>query len=42
MKDIGGYFGFELKNGNEFHSKVVRLNSGRNCLDYFYKIKSKK
>jgi hypothetical protein len=42
MKDIGGYFGFELKNGNEFHSKVVRLNSGRNCLDYFLEIENVK
>jgi len=34
MSEIGGYFGLELGSGSEFHSKAIRLNSGRSCLSY--------
>jgi hypothetical protein len=34
MKDIGGYFGLELRKGEEFHKRAIRLNSGRNALEY--------
>lgn len=31
---IGGYFELELRQGEEFHSKAIALNSARNCLEY--------
>lgn len=34
MKEIGGYFEFELNHGKEFHSDAIALNTGRNCLRY--------
>lgn len=34
QKDIGGYFGLELKNGSLYHSDCVMLNSCRNALRY--------
>jgi hypothetical protein len=34
MKEIGGYFQIELDSGEEFHTGVLRLNTGRNCLEY--------
>lgn len=33
-KAIGGYFELELPNGNEFHEGALKLNSGKNCLEY--------
>lgn len=34
MSEIGGYFQLELPGGKEFHQPSVRLNSGRNALEY--------
>lgn len=35
MKDaIGGYFSLELPKTEEFHKDAIRLNTGRNCLEY--------
>lgn len=35
MKEaIGGYFSLELPRYEEYHSEGVRLNNGRNCLEY--------
>jgi len=42
-KEVGGYFGLELKSGKEFHSASIHLNTDRNCFEYLIKtIKSKK
>lgn len=37
MKPIGGYFSLELPNGEEYHKDAIRLNTGRNCLEYILK-----
>jgi hypothetical protein len=34
LKVIGGYFELELRKGEEFHKNAIRLNSGRNALEY--------
>ena len=34
MGAIGGYFALELPLREEFHKNAIRLNSGRNCLEY--------
>ena len=31
---IGGYFSLELHQGQAFHSEALKLNTGRNCLEY--------
>ena len=33
-KPIGGYLSFELPRNEEYHSEALRLNTGRNCLEY--------
>ncbi len=33
-KAIGGYFELELPQREEFHKNALRLNSGKNCLEY--------
>ena len=33
-KAIGGYFELELPKHEEYHKNVLRLNSGKNCLEY--------
>ncbi|MBQ6204744.1 MAG: hypothetical protein IJK46_11705 [Prevotella sp.] len=33
-KAIGGYFELELPNREEYHKNALRLNSGKNCLEY--------
>lgn len=33
-KAIGGYFELELPQKEEFHKNAIRLNSGKNCLEY--------
>ena len=37
MKEIGGFFELELPQKKEYHSKAIRLNTGRNCLEYILK-----
>lgn len=34
MKPIGGYFELELNKGVQYHSDAIKLNSGRNALQY--------
>lgn len=34
MTPIGGYFSLELPWTEEFHKEALRLNTGRNCLEY--------
>jgi hypothetical protein len=34
LKIIGGYFSLELPEKNEYHSRALRLNSARYCLEY--------
>lgn len=34
MEAIGGYFSLELPLREEYHKKAIRLNTGRNCLEY--------
>jgi len=34
MRPIGGYFELELPHLQEYHSNALRLNTGRNCLEY--------
>lgn len=34
MKAIGGYFGLELQEKQEYHQEAIRLNTGRNALEY--------
>lgn len=34
MSAIGGYFGLELARGEEYHPDAIKLNSGRNALEY--------
>lgn len=35
---IGGYFSLELPLREEFHKKAIRLNTGRNCLEYILRV----
>ena len=37
MQPIGGYFSLELPYGEEYHKDAIRLNTGRNCLEYILK-----
>jgi len=39
MKEIGGYFGLELAQKQEYHNDLIKLNSARNCLKYILKAK---
>ncbi len=34
MEAIGGYFSLELPRREEYHKSAIRLNTGRNCLEY--------
>ena len=34
MEAIGGYFSLELPLREEYHKDAIRLNTGRNCLEY--------
>lgn len=42
MKPIGGYFSLELPYGEEYHKDAIRLNTGRNCLEYILKARGYK
>jgi len=33
-KEIGGYFGLELNEGEEYYPDAIKLNSARNCFKY--------
>ena len=34
IEAIGGYFSLELPRHEEYHTEAVKLNTGRNCLEY--------
>ncbi len=34
MEAIGGYFSLELPRQKEYHKNAIKLNTGRNCLEY--------
>lgn len=42
MQPIGGYFSLELAKGEEYHKDAIRLNTGRNCLEYILKTRGYK
>ena len=42
MQPIGGYFSLELPKGKEYHKDAIRLNTGRNCLEYILKARGYK
>lgn len=42
MQPIGGYFSLELPYGEEYHKEAIRLNTGRNCLEYILKARGYK
>ena len=42
MKSIGGYFSLELPQREEYHKDALRLNTGRNCLEYILRVKGYK
>ena len=42
MKAIGGYFELELNVGTEYYQNAIRLNTGRNALEYILASKSYK
>lgn len=42
MEPIGGYFGLELSFGSEYHKDAIRLNTGRNCLEYILRARGYK
>lgn len=39
MKAIGGYFELELPRHEEYHKEALRLNTGRNCLEYILRVR---
>ena len=39
---IGGYFSLELPKYEEFHKEAIRLNTGRNCLEYIFRVRKYK
>ena len=42
MDAIGGYFSLELPLREEYHKDVIRLNTGRNCLEYILRVRGYK
>jgi hypothetical protein len=42
MDAIGGYFSLELPLREEYHKNAIRLNTGRNCLEYILRARSYK
>ena len=42
MKPIGGYFSLELPQHEEYHKDAIRLNTGRNCLEYILRVRKYK
>lgn len=42
MKAIGGYFSLELPFREEYHKDAIRLNTGRNCLEYILRARGYK
>lgn len=42
MNPIGGYFPLELPHYEEYHKDAIRLNTGRNCLEYILRARGYK
>lgn len=42
MESIGGYFSLELPQCEEYHKDALRLNTGRNCLEYILRARGYK
>lgn len=42
MEAIGGYFSLELPFKEEYHKNAIRLNTGRNCLEYILRARGYK
>lgn len=42
MEAIGGYFSLELPQREEHHKDAIRLNTGRNCLEYILRVRGYK
>ena len=42
MRPIGGYFSLELPLREEYHKDSLRLNTGRNCLEYIFRVRGYK
>lgn len=42
MEAIGGYFSLELPHCEEYHKNAIRLNTGRNCLEYILRVRGYK
>lgn len=42
MEAIGGYFSLELLQHEEYHKDAIRLNTGRNCLEYILRVRGYK
>ena len=42
MEPIGGYFSLELSHYEEYHKDAIRLNTGRNCLEYILRVRQYK
>lgn len=42
MEPIGGYFSLELPLHEEYHKSAIRLNTGRNCLEYILRARGYK
>lgn len=42
MESIGGYFSLELPQRDEYHKDALRLNTGRNCLEYILRARGYK
>ena len=42
MEAIGGYFSLELPLREEYHKNAIRLNTGRNCLEYILRARGYK
>ena len=40
MKEIGGYFGLELNDMEEYYPNLIKLNTGRNCLEYILRVRT--
>ncbi|SEW24228.1 hypothetical protein SAMN04487827_2277 [Prevotella sp. khp7] len=39
MDAIGGYFSLEFPSHEEYHKNAIRLNTGRNCLEYILRVR---
>ena len=39
MEAIGGYFSLELPKYEEYHKDAIKLNTGRNCLEYILRVR---